>query len=184
MLHQSTTSSKAPAHNVGLQLRGWSARMQACWNLFSSHCPQALQENWSVADYGCGTQELAQLIPKNWVYAGYDQLDRGQATAPLDLSRDWPEHQTPDLGVMLGVLEYLPNNHEVLAKLIAGSRYSLFSCNGSFSPLRVLREGWCWSRPSPRQIRHIIRNCGAQLLAHQPWRQGCGLWLCQHPNPA
>jgi hypothetical protein len=157
--------------------------MEAAWTLFTRHCPQTLTETYELADYGCGNQELARLIPATWSYTGYDSIDRGQASKPIDLNLDWPQ-QRADVGVMLGVLEYLPNNHRVLGQLIASSRYSLFSCNGSFCPLRVWREGWQWRRPSHRQILEIIEASGARLLAHQRWRGRAGLWLCQQPNSA
>ena len=70
-----------------------------------------------VLDIGCGCMEMEKALPEGAVYLPADLLPRDRRTVVCDLNRlDFPNVDA-NVGVMLGVLEYLHDPARVLAEL-------------------------------------------------------------------
>ena len=89
---------------------------------------------------------LADLLGNDHDYFPFDLHPQLPTTAPLDVSRGLPERSF-DLGVCLGLLEYLPSIPHLARALHGRCRFALVSYVTSDSPVAIdrpdrERHGW------------------------------------------
>lgn len=96
----------------------WLERADLCADLVEILVADR-QPNLSVADIGCGDQKLREALASRGLkvdYTGYDLLPQTADVQRLDISLDAvPDGH--DLAVLLGVIEYLQDLADVLARL-------------------------------------------------------------------
>lgn len=98
----------------------WSALEEAeaaHWSARSSLAAKLLQDQASVADFGCGTMNLRHHLRPDQRYVGVDVVARNGETLVCDLNLDTPPETGADAAALLGVLEYIFDPRGVLEHL-------------------------------------------------------------------
>lgn len=71
-------------------------------------------ENKSILDFGCGDKSICNYLTFN-NYVGYDLNPK--ADYNIDFNSDFTIEHTGDVGLVLGVLEYLDDPHTFIKKI-------------------------------------------------------------------
>jgi len=138
-----------------------------------------------VGDLGCGNQRvrglLANSLGDRFTYQGYDLQPQSEETIKLDLRRALPEREF-DLVFALGLLEYLPDPEDFLARMRRICTFAVVSYALMDSPEPIAepeREARGW-------LTHYTRTRLEALSERAGWiaedfalsdRARTGLWL-------
>lgn len=162
--------------NLGANLGSWRERMECAWGLFLENV-RDLPSEVEVGDYGCGRQELREFLPPEWSYVPYDRMLRSEDTRVVDLDRELPG-EFQDVIFCLGVLEYMSEPERLLRHMLGHARWVVFSHFGGWNPWRSWKQGWK-GRLSAGRLSAILKDEGARIVAHTPWRRDGGIWVCE-----
>ncbi|MCB8881739.1 hypothetical protein ACELLULO517_15935 [Acidisoma cellulosilytica] len=91
------------------------------WNARAALAAGLLEDQPSVADFGCGTMTLAAYLRPNQRYIPIDVIARDDRTILCDLNRQMLPETEATAAAFLGVLEYLYDPQAVLRN--AGHQY-------------------------------------------------------------
>lgn len=106
----------------------WKQRADLCAELMTSLMARS-KEGFSLADVGCGDEKLRAVIKASGIrckYHGYDLFPQGREVRQLNVEKEYLP-QAYDLGVMLGVIEYLECLEQTLRKLAERVAYLIVS---------------------------------------------------------
>lgn len=151
----------------------WHERAERAMRLWCEH-----EADWKskvgfplqVADFGAGNERLRPLLASELsvehAYHPYDLHPQLPSTTRLDVSRGLPDRDF-DLGICLGLLEYLPNVPDFLAEVRERCRFAIASYVPRDSPAQIPHEqrlglGW---------ITHFSREELDAELASAGFRQ-------------
>lgn len=131
----------------------WDDRAEKAIGLLARHRDAWQPESGipaEIADFGAGNERLRPLLASQldggFEYHPYDLHPQLPATQKLDVSRGLPS-RTFDVGICLGLLEYLPSIPDLAHELQTTCRFVLNSYVTSDSPGAMpyedrLRHGW------------------------------------------
>lgn len=131
----------------------WDDRAEKALGLLKAHEGAWQPESGKpaeIADFGAGNERLRSML-EPWLagrfeYYPYDLHPQLPTTQKLDVSQGLPERSF-DVGICLGLLEYLPSIPDLAQALRANCRFVLNSYVTSDSPVAIpyedrLRQGW------------------------------------------
>jgi hypothetical protein len=161
-------------YNRGANVGQWPERLETAWQLIEG---LRLTESATVGDFGCGRQALRQRLPASWNYVPFDRIARSEDTRICDFDAALPADRF-DVGVCLGLLEYVHDPLHVLAHFARHSSWLLVSyCGGGTHESRA-REGWV-NHLEYTAIERSVEALGARIFAVEvDWHQRLWLFDC------
>ena len=146
----------------------WLQRAEACANLifklFSKHTA-----NLHIADIGCGDQKLKSALNKLYLqldYQGYDLNPQSPEVVFLDISKE----SLPffyEIGVMLGVIEYLENLQDIIINLSQQVNYLVLSHviqqGNRYSVERLAQLGWR-HHFTEMELEQLLNRCSLTII--------------------
>ena len=101
--------------------------MKNPWSQRNLFIKEYIPENSSIIDYGCGNKEILDFYrPKK--YLGIDILEDADIVMDLNDPREITEKY--DVGLILGLLEYLDNPDFTLDKIkYTANKFLILTCN-------------------------------------------------------
>jgi hypothetical protein len=127
----------------------------------------------AIADFGAGNERLRPLLESQLAgeveYHPYDLHPQLPTTQRLDVSQGLPD-RTFDLGICLGLLEYLPSIPGLAGHLHTRCRFVLVSYVASDSPVAIpyddrVRHGWT-THLTAAEIEEAFGEAGFSSLGH------------------
>ena len=88
--------------------------MKNVWSERNLFVKEYISENISIIDFGCGNKEILDFTSPNR-YLGIDLTN--EADLKLDLNNPIELNEHFDLGLLLGVLEYLKDPNQTLSNI-------------------------------------------------------------------
>lgn len=152
----------------------WDDRAEKAVALLKAH-----EEAWQpqagrpadIADFGAGNERLRSML-EPWLadrfkYYPYDLHPQLPTTQRLDVSQGLPEHSF-DVGICLGLLEYLPSVPDLAQALRANCRFVLNSYVTSDSAVAIpyedrLRQGWV-THLTAADLEQVFGKAGFRLV--------------------
>lgn len=116
-----------------------------------------------LADYGCGLQTIKGLLSSNYSYIPIDCRLRSPDTIVCNFNQEEPPGNF-DVGLCLGVLEYLDDPLKFLSQIISKNSVVIFSYNGPTNAQRKKREGWV-NHLDFKDIEKVIFESEAEILS-------------------
>jgi SAM-dependent methyltransferase len=172
----------------------WDERAEKAVSLWVEHEADWLPKAHAplhVADFGAGNERLRPLLANalnvDHVYHPYDLHPQRQSTTRLDVSRGLPDRDF-DLGICLGLLEYLPSVSDFLADLHRRCRFAITSYVTRDGPAALPHEqrlelGWA-NHFSRAELEAEFAAAGFRPIATTTVEQGItNLWLWAASKP-
>ncbi|GAY18920.1 class I SAM-dependent methyltransferase [Mycobacterium sp. shizuoka-1] len=151
------------------------------WEPRSQRAAELIPAGSRVIEFGAGTRTLERHLDPSCTYTPSDLVDRGQGTIVCDLNeRPLPDlgHDTYDVAVFMGVLEYLRDVPAVLDWLSpVVSRYVIsYGCPDTNDASRRTKlgavdrisRGWLNSY-TEEEIRSLFRERGFASAHEENW---------------
>lgn len=152
----------------------WDDRAEKAVALLADHLDAwepAAGEPAAIADFGAGNERLRTLLASQlsdgFEYHPYDLHPQLPTTQKLDVSRGLPD-RTFDVGICLGLLEYLPSIPDLANRLRTTCRFVLNSYVTSDSPVAIpyedrQRQGWT-THLTAGEIEESFAEAGFRLV--------------------
>jgi len=108
-----------------------------------------ISPNLSVIDFGCGSMAIKE-IAKIESYIGIDLQD---ADINIDLNKEFPNVKHYDLGLIIGLLEYLDNPEDFIKRAKEVTDRMIICCLISSKPKKTWKTHF-----SKEQLTNLLHN--------------------------
>lgn len=171
------------SYNLHLQASpSWDERARVAVELFARHMTDG---SVSVADLGCGNERLRPvletMLERGVRYQGFDIHPQLPTTQRVDLRHELPKSHF-DAVFCLGVLEYLPELEEFVARLpgvcdVAVTSYVIADSDERLTREERERRGWV-NHLTEGELAGLFRRHGLESLEFARANRGrTGIWV-------
>jgi hypothetical protein len=168
------------AEGAGWLATGWQ---RPSWDGRNALLVKHIRPGSSVLDLGSGAQTLRGLLPAGCDYQPCDVVDSGPGVLRCDFNRDiWPRVTTrPDVVVVSGVMEYLEQPRDFLARVVTlGDRILL---THAFRPEGQVAQGRMWkTHLTQPELEALFTELRLRWRLLDSWHQTHGIYALRAPR--